>query len=101
MNSPILITGVGKRVGLALSRYFLQKGLSVIGTYRTHYPQIEELQEQGATLYQVDFYDQSKLDQFIATIRENHPSRYEQSFIMHQTGYLTIPISVQRKLFSV
>lgn len=74
MTSTILITGVGKRVGLALSRYFLDQGKVVVGTYRTRYPSIDELADKGAVLYPVDFYDQQQLDQLISGIREKHPA---------------------------
>jgi dihydromonapterin reductase/dihydrofolate reductase len=36
--SPILITGVGKRLGLALAQHFLIQEIPIIGTFRTHYP---------------------------------------------------------------
>ncbi|MDX1695511.1 MAG: dihydromonapterin reductase [Ketobacteraceae bacterium] len=74
MNSPVLITGVGKRIGLALSRHFLDKGMPVIGTYRSHYSTIDELADKGASLYAVDFYDQPQLDELIAEIRSQHAS---------------------------
>ncbi len=73
MTSPILITGVGKRVGLALARHFLGQGTPVVGTYRTHYQSIDELAEAGATLYQIDFYQQQELDSFIEQVRQKHP----------------------------
>jgi len=68
MSQVILITGIGKRLGHALTRHFLAQGFKVIGTYRTHYDVIETLKEQGADLYQVDFYCQADVDQFIEQI---------------------------------
>ncbi|MGI1944900.1 dihydromonapterin reductase [Shewanella glacialipiscicola] len=65
MTSPIIITGVGKRIGYALAKHFLAQGLSVIGTYRSHYPSIDELKTLGATLYPCDFYDDVQVQSLI------------------------------------
>ncbi|GIU11030.1 dihydromonapterin reductase [Shewanella glacialipiscicola] len=65
MTSPIIITGVGKRIGYALAKHFLAQGLSVIGTYRSHYPSIDELKTLGATLYPCDFYDDIQVQSLI------------------------------------
>lgn len=73
MNSPILITGVGKRVGLALARHYLKQGIPVIGTYRSHYEALDVLRQQGAVLYAIDFYHQQHLDELIETIQAKHP----------------------------
>ncbi|MEZ9236613.1 MULTISPECIES: dihydromonapterin reductase [unclassified Shewanella] len=54
MKHTILITGVGKRIGYALAKHFIAQGHQVIGTFRTHYPSIDELAELGADLYQCD-----------------------------------------------
>ncbi|PTA51770.1 dihydromonapterin reductase [Shewanella morhuae] len=65
MTSPIIITGVGKRIGYALAKHFLAQGLSVIGTYRSHYASIDELKTLGATLYPCDFYDDIQVQSLI------------------------------------
>lgn len=65
MTSPIIITGVGKRIGYALAKHFLAQGQQVIGTYRSHYPSIDELQALGATLIQCDFYDNVQVQNLI------------------------------------
>lgn len=72
MNQVILITGLGKRLGLALAEHFLAQGDKVIGTYRTEYPVLETLKEQGADLYQVDFYQQAQVDEFISQIKSRY-----------------------------
>lgn len=72
MSQVILITGVGKRLGLALATHFLSKGFQVIGTYRTHYPEIDVLKSKGADCYQVDFYQQNEVDEFIAQISNKY-----------------------------
>lgn len=50
MSSPILITGAGQRIGLALAEHFLAQGQEIIVTYRTRHeainwhkrPQVDE-----------------------------------------------------------
>ena len=73
-ESPILITGVGKRLGLALARHFLIQDIPVIGTFRSEYPALAELKLAGAELYQCDFYDQANIDTLIASIKSKHSS---------------------------
>ena len=73
-ESAVLITGVGKRVGLHLARNFLTRGVGVIGTYRTEYPSLNELRKMGADLYACNFYDASQLDRLIASLRSNYSS---------------------------
>ncbi|BFL85645.1 dihydromonapterin reductase [Shewanella baltica] len=65
MTSPIIITGVGKRIGYALAKHFLAQGQQVIGTYRSHYDSIDELNALGATLYPCDFYDDAQVQALI------------------------------------
>lgn len=72
MSEAILITGVGKRLGLALATHFLSQGYQVIGTYRTAYPVLETLKQQGAELYQVDFYQQTQVDELITLLKKHH-----------------------------
>ncbi len=74
MKQAVLITGVGKRLGLALASHLLANGYHVIGTYRSSYPVLAELQAQGADLYQVDFYQQAQVDSFIEQIKANYQS---------------------------
>jgi dihydromonapterin reductase/dihydrofolate reductase len=52
---PILITGVGRRVGLHLARTFLERGVPVIGTYRTQRDSLDDLRRRGAELHACDF----------------------------------------------
>jgi dihydromonapterin reductase/dihydrofolate reductase len=72
MKKTIFITGVGKRIGLALAQYYLAKGMNVIGTYRSHYPSLDELTEGGASLYQCDLSDPLAIDDLIALLLQNH-----------------------------
>ncbi len=73
MATPLIITGVGKRVGLALAQHILARGEAVVGTFRSDYPQLDELREQGAELYHLDCYDPSSVAAFIAAIGARYP----------------------------
>ncbi|MCH1929533.1 dihydromonapterin reductase [Shewanella sp. A25] len=70
MSAPILITGVGKRIGYALAKHLLAQGETVIGTYRSHYPSIDELNGLGAILYQCDFYDKDELKTLVCELQK-------------------------------
>jgi dihydromonapterin reductase / dihydrofolate reductase len=52
---PILITGGGRRIGLALAWHFINQKQPVIISYRTHYPAIDGLINAGAQCIQADF----------------------------------------------
>jgi dihydromonapterin reductase/dihydrofolate reductase len=51
---PILITGGGRRIGLALAHHFLEQQQPVIVSYRTHYPAIDAAR-RGRRLSAADF----------------------------------------------
>ena len=73
-KEPLLITGVGKRVGLHLAHTFLDRGIPVIGTYRTTRASVTELEQKGAELYQCDFDDEAQIDALIENILRKHSS---------------------------
>lgn len=52
---PILVTGGGRRLGLAVIQHLLTQGFPVITTYRTHCEMIDKLTSQGVHCIQVDF----------------------------------------------
>ncbi len=70
--NPILITGVGQRVGLHLARSFIGRGQPVIGTYRTRRDSIDELAELGAELHRCDFYDAADVQALIDAVAAQH-----------------------------
>ncbi|GIU17248.1 dihydromonapterin reductase [Shewanella colwelliana] len=74
MQPTILITGVGKRIGLYLANDFIARGYHVIGTFRSHYASIDTLSEAGADLYCCDFNQADEVDTFIDAIA----SKYRQ-----------------------
>lgn len=71
-TDPTLITGVGKRAGLHIARAFLQRGMPVIGTYRTRYDGVDELERLGAELYRCDFDLREEVEGLIGAIRTRH-----------------------------
>jgi dihydromonapterin reductase/dihydrofolate reductase len=52
---PILITGGGRRIGLALAHHFLNLRHPVIVSYRTEYPSIEGLRKAGRSAFRLIF----------------------------------------------
>lgn len=71
-TEAVLITGVGKRVGLHLAQTFLQRGIPVIGTYRTERPALEELNHAGARLHRCDFYDEAQVEALCLAVSNGH-----------------------------
>lgn len=52
---PVLITGAGRRIGLALAKSFLVRQQPVMVGYRTRYPAVDELEQAGAVCVYGDF----------------------------------------------
>jgi dihydromonapterin reductase/dihydrofolate reductase len=70
----ILITGVGKRIGLSLAKECLSKGYAVIGTYRTKYPALDDLEKLGAELYHCDFQNDAQVKKLILDVTSKYES---------------------------
>ena len=70
--NPILITGVGQRVGFHLARSFIERGQPVIGTYRSQRDSIDELAALGVQLHRCDFYDAAQVQALIDAVANNH-----------------------------
>ncbi|MEZ9197897.1 dihydromonapterin reductase [Shewanella sp. 10N.286.54.B9] len=70
MTAAILITGVGKRVGFYLAKHLAQQGYKVIGTYRSQYPQLQELEALGVELHQCDFYQDAQLNELLQKLAQ-------------------------------
>ncbi len=73
-EEPLLITGVARRVGLHLAHTFLDRGIPIIGTYRSQRPALVDLERKGAELYQCDFNDEAQTDALAQTIVQKHHS---------------------------
>ena len=74
MNDPILITGVGKRIGLHMAHQFLARDIPVIGTYRTERASLNELKQKGAQLYACDLTQDTQIQQLIKSITADYSS---------------------------
>ncbi|HEA17470.1 hypothetical protein LCGC14_2361250 [marine sediment metagenome] len=71
MTSPILITGAGQRIGLALAQHFIAAGQAIIVTYRTRHKTIDDLAQQGAICIAADFTDDNAIAEFIKLLKSH------------------------------
>jgi Dehydrogenases with different specificities (related to short-chain alcohol dehydrogenases) len=69
LSRPILITGAGRRIGLALAHHMLNQQQPVIASYRTPSPSIEVLQKAGAICIQADFSHDAGILTFAAEVK--------------------------------
>ena len=67
---PILITGAGRRIGLALARHFLNQQQPLIVSYRTRYASIDALEDAGALCIAADFSTPAGIEAFAAQVKE-------------------------------
>jgi len=65
---------VGRRAGFHIAKVFLQRGMPVIGTYRTWHARLDELERLGGDLYRCDFDRQDEVELLIREIK----GRYER-----------------------
>ncbi|MAS82452.1 MAG: dihydromonapterin reductase [Legionellales bacterium] len=70
-TEPILITGVGKRLGQYLANNFLDRGISVIGTYRNETESLLQLKKKDATLLKCDLYNDADIESLIENVTRN------------------------------
>ena len=71
-NEPILITGVGRRIGFRLASTFMERGYPVIGTYRTQRASLDQLRATGVELYKCDFNDDAQVVEFAQKVSSGH-----------------------------
>ena len=67
---PILVTGGGRRIGLAIAWHFINQKQPVIVSYRTRYPAIDGLTKAGALCIQADFSTNEGILTFADTVKE-------------------------------
>ncbi|WP_437216830.1 dihydromonapterin reductase [Pectobacterium sp. LFLA-215] len=72
-SAPVLITGGARRIGLALARSFLVQSIPVIISYRTPYPELEALQQDGAICLTADFSTTENIYAFAEQIQSLTP----------------------------
>ncbi|MFT5396713.1 MAG: dihydromonapterin reductase/dihydrofolate reductase [Gammaproteobacteria bacterium] len=73
-QEPILITGVGKRLGLYLAKTFLERGIPVIGTFRNESESLSDLRKKNATILQCDSYNDADIQSLIDNVSREHTS---------------------------
>ena len=71
LSRPVLITGGGRRIGLALAHHFLTQQQPVILSYRTHYPAIDVMQRAGAVCIQADFAHDDGINAFAEAVKSH------------------------------
>ncbi|MDX5626983.1 MULTISPECIES: dihydromonapterin reductase [unclassified Brenneria] len=72
-SAPVLITGGIRRIGLALTRSFLAKNIPVIVSWRTPYPELEELTQLGAVCLPADFSTTEQIYAFAEQVKALAP----------------------------
>lgn len=60
----VFISGIGHRLGFYLAQQFLKQGYQVSGHYHRERAEVEQLKQQGVTLYQADFTNSQSLQVF-------------------------------------
>ncbi|PJG86362.1 dihydromonapterin reductase [Conservatibacter flavescens] len=73
LKSWILITGAGKRIGFELAKHLASHGQNVLISYRTFYPQIEELTKLGIIAVMADFSTEQGIVNFAEQIHHHCP----------------------------
>lgn len=73
-SAPILITGASQRVGLHCAQRLLEQGQSVIVSYRSERPGIDELRRAGAIALQGDFSSEAGIMAFIEALKDHTDS---------------------------
>lgn len=69
-SRPILITGAGRRIGLALAHHLLNQQQDVIVSYRTRLPSIDVLEKAGACCIQADFSHDDAILSFAGEVKK-------------------------------
>jgi len=74
-----IIVSASSDIGLELSRHFLRKEFSLVGTFRTASSQLRELENQFLALIQADFADSTSVDECIGKIKD---SKFAWDFVI-------------------
>lgn len=73
MKSPIIITGGGQRLGLAIANNLADNNFDVVVSYRTQRPSLKSLRDKGVIAVMADFASQSGVNEFIQTVGQRFP----------------------------
>ncbi len=68
----VVITGVGRRLGLELAHHFLSAGHRVVGTYRTRYEAVDTLADAGADLSPLELTDPEAVRYWAEQVRDRY-----------------------------
>ncbi|WP_339877611.1 SDR family oxidoreductase [Pseudidiomarina gelatinasegens] len=69
-SRTVLITGAGRRFGLALAHAMLDEGYQVIAHYNTSKDGVAELEQRGAVSMQANLADLAQVHQFIDSVQQ-------------------------------
>ncbi len=64
----VLVTGAGRRLGYEVAQYLMTDGHHVIGCYRSHYPEVDELKAAGADLTSLELTDLTAVNQWLDVV---------------------------------
>lgn len=92
-TAPILITGASQRVGLHCARRLLADGESVIVSYRSERPALDELRQAGALTLHADFASEAPSSGPSGSI----PTACERSSTTPRTGSPRRPATKPRR----
>ena len=73
-SSPIVITGGAQRLGLAVARALRSAGETVVITYRSQRPQLQELREEGIDTIRADFGEAQGAEKLAETLTHRYDS---------------------------
>ncbi|MEA1065072.1 dihydromonapterin reductase [Erwinia sp. HR93] len=65
---PVVITGAGRRIGLALAHHILARDLPLLISYRTRNAEIDNLEALDACCLQADFSQEASIEAFAAEV---------------------------------
>lgn len=95
-TAPILITGASQRVGLHCARRLLADGESVIVSYRSERPALDELRQAGALTLHADFASEAGIFAFMGP-SGSIPTACERSSTTPRTGSPRRPATKPRR----
>lgn len=70
-SPPLVITGAGRRLGLALAQHLSAQGQPLIISYRHHYPAIDALREAGVLCIAADFSTEAGIMAFAGQLHQH------------------------------
>lgn len=71
MDSPVLVTGAGRRIGLHLVNTFREEGIEPVVHYHTRTEPVDQLERDGVTVLQGDFDHRDGILRFVERLDDN------------------------------